>query len=70
MEVSPSGSLTRRFPLAGGARHHEAVSRIIRPSIRTALTPRAVLRLVLRQTEGLIETEEPWSRSNGTGSLL
>ena len=54
MEVSPSGSLTRRFPLAGGARHHEAVSRIIRPSIRTVLTPRAVLRLVLRQTEGLI----------------
>src|SRR5215207_6210291 len=54
-EVSPSGSPRKPLPLGaqnrttrGGQPHYSALA------IRTALTLRAVFRLALRQTEGLI----------------
>jgi hypothetical protein len=46
-EASQSGSLTRRLPLGGP-------NPVQREAVRTALTLRAVFRLALRQTEGLI----------------
>ena len=53
--VSPSGSRTRRSCLAGRATHHPGGQSFYSDlAIATALTLRAVFRLALRQTEGLI----------------